>query len=194
MKKLIGFLALAVIISSCGNKMTLMKRHYTKGYYLHHSTSVDKKEVVAQAGNIHAEKMPSVQINLENKIQNDLSISASKAKVIEQQERSYQSNIVKNVPTAPPVVNGTNSTILTHNLQLAKDVKVAAKKTDQRKGDANIIVMVILALFPLLCLIAVYLHDGGVTTNFWIDLLLHLTVIGEIIFALLVVLDVVDFA
>ena len=39
------------------------------------------------------------------------------------------------------------------------------------------------------------LKDGkNITLNFWIDLLLHLTAIGEIIFALLVVLDVVNLA
>lgn len=64
----------------------------------------------------------------------------------------------------------------------------------KKSGDVNII-HVILALFPILCLIGIYLHQGeNITNDFWLDLVLHLTVIGEIIYALLVVLDIVTIA
>jgi len=52
---------------------------------------------------------------------------------------------------------------------------------------------VILSLFPILALIAMYMKDGNsITLNFWVDLLLHLTIIGYLVFALLVVFDIVD--
>lgn len=84
----------------------------------------------------------------------------------------------------------------TKQLQLVKLIKpIALPKAKKGGSDTNIIVLVILSLFPILCLIAVFLKDGkSITLNFWIDLLLHLTFIGEIIFALLVVLDVVNLA
>jgi uncharacterized membrane protein YqaE (UPF0057 family) len=63
------------------------------------------------------------------------------------------------------------------------------------KSDGNLILMVILCLFPFINLIAIYMHDSGVTTNFWITLLLDvLFFLPGIIFALLVVLDVVNLA
>jgi hypothetical protein len=50
-----------------------------------------------------------------------------------------------------------------------------------------------MAFFPILCLIAVYLYDGQeLTTNFWVDLILHLTIIGAMVFAVLVVLGLVS--
>jgi hypothetical protein len=40
-----------------------------------------------------------------------------------------------------------------------------------------------------------YLKDGEeITMNFWVDLILHLTVVGYLIFALLVVFDIVNLA
>ncbi|MBL7916998.1 MAG: YqaE/Pmp3 family membrane protein [Bacteroidia bacterium] len=56
------------------------------------------------------------------------------------------------------------------------------------------IVLIILCFLWWLNLIAVYLHDGDITLNFWITLLLDLTFIGGVIFSLLVVLDVVNLA
>lgn len=59
-------------------------------------------------------------------------------------------------------------------------------------GGTNKVLLVILCLFWILNLLAVYLHDGSITLNFWITLLLDLTFVGGIIFSILVVLDVVD--
>ena len=69
-----------------------------------------------------------------------------------------------------------------------------AKKLN-RGTDSQLIFLVILSLFPIFALLAMYIKDGHqVTLNFWVDLLLHLTVIGYIIFALLVVFDIVNLA
>ncbi|MBC7425728.1 MAG: hypothetical protein H7321_04250 [Bacteroidia bacterium] len=67
----------------------------------------------------------------------------------------------------------------------------AGKMKTGGDSDANLILLVVLSLFPILCLIAVYLHDGDITTNFWITLLLHFLLLYWL-YALLVVLDVID--
>jgi hypothetical protein len=72
-----------------------------------------------------------------------------------------------------------------------KPIDINKKAKSAKKGDTNLIVLVILSLFPILALIAVYLHDGDITLNFWIDLILHFILLYWL-FALLVVLDVID--
>ena len=82
----------------------------------------------------------------------------------------------------------------------AKSMKKEVRKTmfravknslfHKRPQNESKILYVILALFPILCLISIYLYQGQqISLDFWIDLLLHITVIGEVIYALLVVLD-----
>jgi cobalamin biosynthesis Mg chelatase CobN len=86
-----------------------------------------------------------------------------------------------------------------------KSSKIAQVKNQKNKNTSSssssgtfsggmLVLMIILCLFPLINLIPVYLHDGSVTLNFWITLVLDLIVIGGIIFSLLVVLDVVSLA
>ncbi len=165
-----------------------MKRHYTKGYYMHHSGAVNKTEATSSTKS-QVEKMYPVTSSLMQD-QNVPEMTASiKMKNEQKASKTYSEQIMRHVPAASPVIHKIKAP------KLNVDTRVfASAEKEQRKGDANIVVMVILALFPLLCLIAVYLHDGGVTRNFWITLILHLTIVGAMIYALLVVLDVVDFA
>jgi hypothetical protein len=63
-----------------------------------------------------------------------------------------------------------------------------------KDSDTELIVLVILAIFPILSLIAVYLKDGKkATVNFWITLILHFLFFYWL-FALLRVLDVINLA
>lgn len=82
-------------------------------------------------------------------------------------------------------------------VKLAKKLKKLEQKLDKKgvNSDADTLVLVILSLFPILALIAIYIKDGKrITTNFWVDLLLHFLIIGYAIFAILVVLDIVNLA
>jgi hypothetical protein len=182
----------ALAFTSCKNNMSLTKRHYTKGYHFHKSKSVDQPEVkegIASTPAKKAEKAGPMEI--------------VQVKQLQSTSTSSNNTIAKSVLTASTskqtsYVNATKKGALAETKSLnqtKKELQRRSKisKTSKKGGDANLIVMVILALFPILCLIAVYLHDGGITMNFWIDLILHITVIGEIVYALLVVLDVIDF-
>jgi hypothetical protein len=87
---------------------------------------------------------------------------------------------------------------LVQKLAIKKAEKTIAKfekKVLTEEISNETILLIILSLFPLLALIAMYLKDGKrITTNFWVDLILHLTVVGYAVFAVLVVLDVINLA
>jgi uncharacterized membrane protein YqaE (UPF0057 family) len=70
------------------------------------------------------------------------------------------------------------------------------KNSTPTPSDDEKILWIILCLFPFINLIPVYLHDGKkVTANFIVTLILDLLFfLPGIIFALLVVLDVVNLA
>lgn len=188
MKKIIPFLALAILISSCGNKMTLLKRHYTKGYYVQSSKSPNKTGAFLTE-KVSVNAMEPVVAGLSNEPKQPSLVASLKTGAKKDVEKSYQGQLRVH-SAAPGKFVSAPAASLVKRIGFSETLFKSRKKG----GDANIIVLVILALFPILCLIAVYLHDNGITTNFWVDLLLHLTLIGEIIFALLVVLDVVSFA
>ena len=83
--------------------------------------------------------------------------------------------------------------------QVVKVIKPVGVSTASQPGkgspDNNLIILIILCFLWWLNLIAVYLHDGKkITLNFWITLLLDFTLIGGIIFSLLVVLDIINLA
>jgi len=58
---------------------------------------------------------------------------------------------------------------------------------EKKKPAHDMLLLIILSLFPITCAIAVYLVKG-ISTPFWIDVLLHLTFIGAMIYALYIVL------
>ena len=69
-------------------------------------------------------------------------------------------------------------------------VQRAEQQAAASAKDVNIVEVILCLIFPL-GILAVYLHEGGVNSKFWITLLLSLLILPGIIYALLVVLDVV---
>ena len=189
MKKLISILAAAILLSSCGGKMTLLKRHYTKGFYVQSSSRVETPKTYASRAGKKVEILKPVLVSLS---------AGAKAPEL--------TASIKPVPQALTSVKpGAKATFDASTVSLQKDlpalearkqlVRQAALKKGQGGGNTNIVLLVILSLFPILALVAMYLHDGNqVTANFWVDLILHITIIGYAIFALLVVFGIVDLA
>lgn len=189
MKKIVSLLILTVLVSSCGNRLTLMKRHYTKGYYVQSSSGAASSAVIKES----SRKMVNVPMNPSTvKLAHAMAepTMATSLRIAGQKGAIETSN--------PPVSISKSSEKKERTTYKGKRSSVQnAFKESQRGGggDANIIVLVILSLFPFINLIAMYLHDGGITSNFWICLLLDvLFFLPGIIFALLVVLDLVNLA
>lgn len=193
MKKLIAFVAIVgLAFSACNGKYTIAKRKYNKGFYVSKSggNSTKPTESLKPVRTLEtAEKIETVVV--------------AKTPAVEQQPniapvKSFANGSAQNKTSKHIANTGNNAVASTNHTQDSqlqiKPLNIEANKANSAKkgGDGNLVLMIILALFPILCLIAVYMHDGKVTVNFWVDLLLHLTFIGEIIYALLVVLDVVD--
>ncbi len=196
MKKLLPFLALAILISSCGNKMTLLKRHYTKGYYMQHSKQ-SEKVAINKAKIVSTDKMEPTIVSFikENKAAPPVLSASLKINKGEKtaSKQSHSQELNKHIALQNNIVN---------SMKVASAKAFAKESANQQKenrgggGDANLLILVILCLFPFINLIAMYLHDGkSVTTNFWLDLILDiLFFLPGIIFALLVVFDVVNLA
>ncbi|MES2680248.1 MAG: hypothetical protein V4635_10200 [Bacteroidota bacterium] len=190
-----------IIMSSCANKFSLVKRKYTKGYYVsgtkaRHTTP--KNTVIAKHSVKHETATPASETKAPVETVNT---RVENVPVLVNQPANNESIALKEQKQPEKTVTALASTRSANNfskssiLALKPLVLSKAMKTDASKGDkdALFIVLVILCFFWWLNLISVYIHDGKkITTNFWVTLLLNFTFIGGIIFALLVVLDVVD--
>jgi preprotein translocase subunit SecF len=191
MKKIIVYASslLLIFLASCSTSGFVMKRKYNKGYYVDFANNNNHKKA--------NDKVKDASDNLSFK-KMVLQSEAKELSIQENAPTAFSQNIqVKK--KSNPSFNKKSSSQSNITLKKWKALKPLVKKTISKKekhtlkkdgGDISI-VEVILSLFPILCLIAIYLHDGNkITMNFWVDLLLHLTFIGEIIYALLVVLNI----
>ncbi len=193
--KLILFVLSTVLLSSCVGEYSVMKRRYNKGFYV--STKHQKKNVQNQAV---ALKHPNLQQEtVQNSYQPFAAVKpvALRAGTSAVKEGIITANTVKSEnlkPNSNAVVTTSAAKALIKSAKAVKPLKQVSKaeiKTMAGEGSTNTVLLVILALFPILALIAVYLKDGGVTLNFWVTLLLHFVALYWL-FALLVVLDVID--
>ncbi|MDI1235612.1 MAG: hypothetical protein PSX81_15145 [bacterium] len=193
---LLSFLTLTLLISSCGS-LSISQKRYSRGLNIDLFASKDAKTMEQKAKVATKKSANNNQVNIAENISNntpklnntvvDFSIKSDK---IEAKPIKLNKSLIKNVRQ---LRNTTQQISKVSNQTFNNSEKKSAYSASPKENtETETILLVILALFPILCLIAVYLYDGGITTNFWIDLLLHLTFIGAIIFALLVVLDVID--
>lgn len=198
-KKIIYPLVAIILLSSCASKFSMQKRKYNKGFYFasskgNKSKSNEATQLAVKPSSLKSKPVvnlpvesPSVQPEIAYTPTHENTALKVNTTVTPKLSYTSQNVLVASTINKPVVTN--------HSFKKLSDNQVNMIKSSKKSGGANIIVLVILSLFPILCLIAVYLHDGkSITLNFWIDLLLHLTLIGMIIFALLVVLDVVNLA
>lgn len=196
--KIILSLLAVILLGSCANKFSLAKRKYTKGYYFASSknTSAGKKE------NEH-KGVVAKQLNKKNTI---IPVETSSAIEIKDQPLVVNKNteqvIVKNTASKRSLAPVTASAKSKEHFFFKPAVKAVSQKQNisninDKKGssDTNLIIMIILCLFPFINLIPVYLHDGKkLTLNFLITLILDFTWVLGVVYALLVILDVVDLA
>ena len=189
-KKIILPLIAIIMLSSCANKFSLQKRKYTKGFYFAKTKSNTLKNNDVANTNTKTTALPIKTMALPIATENTAEITI---KPIAAVQNNYVKTAVKQTKASQPVkqVVALASKSKVTIAKIFKPVKLGAKKGG---GDTNIILLVILSLFPILALIAIYLKDGkSITLNFWVDLILHFLFLYWL-FALLVVLDVVNLA
>ncbi len=192
-KKIILPLIAIVMLSSCASKFSLQKRKYTKGFYFANSKSNTLKNNDVTTANLKTTNLPTKTMALPVAPVKAVEINTTPITVT---EYNYVKTTVKqakaNQPTKQVVALASTKKITP--AKNFKPVKLGAKKGGS--GGVDLIILIILCLFPFINLIAIYLKDSkSITLNFWITLILDiLFFLPGIIFALLVVLDVVNLA
>jgi uncharacterized membrane protein YqaE (UPF0057 family) len=187
--QLISWLAAIVLLSGCSGNISLIKRKYSGGFYL----SVAGKNHALPKVNAPADKkaaqpvqtpQPGAQTAAIRNIETD---KISGAPIAERQRH-------KSTPSRQLVASADNAPVVQHKSTVGEIKSLANMPSPKKSSEMNFILMVILCFFPFINLIPVYLHDGrSITMNFWLTLILDcLVFIPGIVFALLVILDIVD--
>ncbi len=192
MKQITFLLVLvALFAASCSNKNGMFtKRKYTKGHYIAHVGKVAKPQEhqAKQIASAEQVRVKTEEVKPVAEPAKHVAVaSASSAK-------ANSTHVVKPVQVNKIAkIESSEKPALSQKLANHRAINKITHAKSKKVSDEDLIVWVILSLFPIACLFAIYLHDGkSITTNFWIDLILHITVWGECIFALLVVLDLID--
>ncbi len=202
-------LAIVILLSSCASSdIAVLKRRYNTGYYVdlnHKKTETSKiyssvkstenrstvskqKKENSDEGTVVVANQPEINYPLTAGTDDKINITAV-SKAVKFGSASSSIAPSNEQSPAPRCDSKFKKRIVPKITSKINNLKPAAA------DDSKLILLVILSLFPILALIAVYIKDGNrITNNFWIDLILHLTFIGYAIFALLVVLDIISLA
>ncbi|HSY76294.1 MAG TPA: YqaE/Pmp3 family membrane protein [Bacteroidia bacterium] len=181
MKKLFSYSILAIagiiLFSANGNaqKLTITKRHYTKGFYVDFGSKkkTESKTIAAQTEKRTIATAESNTINTIPSASNDApeqmtlvpvnNVSAKKGKAIKHFSVSNTVNKLANavVNNNADAVNKVDSPDMTNDT-----------KTGGHGGSIPVVILIILAIIcpP----VAVYLHDNQIAPHFWWVLILWL--------------------
>ncbi len=221
MKKL-SFISIiiGILITSC-TTTAFLKRKYTKGYFIEavsRKSSPEKKESASESL-LSPEHNIALSAHQKNKSQNApahqsfINSDNTYPHLTSQINKSSNNTSIKyskkEMTENKIQINHSNSNTQQHTFtQFKNNLTDNTHYQSSASAGENKIIQVILALFPFINLIAVYLHDGKqITANFWVCLILNilfflpgiifslfaLPLLG-IIFSLLVVLDIVNIA
>lgn len=185
----LSILFLAILVfSSCSNlrNLSIEKRHYGKGYYVHTNgkrvmTNDAKAEEVAAIN--QSEVTETVIAPVATTVNSNIEAAPVTTSAPVQKPAVAENNAVPKV-VAEPVRTVTKNT----KAEQTKVVRAASKKAKSTAADDVSLILIIILCF-LLPPLAVFLSEG-ITTNFWIDLILTLLFfLPGIIFALIVCLS-----
>ncbi|MGZ3900414.1 MAG: hypothetical protein ACXVNM_06355 [Bacteroidia bacterium] len=185
-----------LLLGSCANKFSLVKRKYNKGYYLDMSRNNSQKKHDAEKALVLKTRPVKSVAQINEPAASDIRVSEMKPFEL-QNEVAASPVTKKNTVTKEikPLTASADKVIAITPSIKPLTLKALDFKSGKASSDSNLIILVILCFLWWLNLIAVYIHDGKkITLNFWITLLLDFTFIGGVIFSLLVVLDIVNLA
>ena len=198
-KKLSIFTIAILLLSSCGS-ISISQKRYSNGLNIDWFAGKDKK---AESPKVAKKTKKNNQVavletiaNEEVQTQSNQFVSAAlptESVEIDLSQSNTKGQVKQHRSKVKVSANKTQEKVGVSKLSVIKSLN-KIKKSGIAKTDDNVNVLyLIMAFFPILCLIAVYLYDGQeLTTNFWVDLILHLTIIGAMVFAVLVVLGIVS--
>jgi hypothetical protein len=202
------------VLSSCvTNNISIVKRKYSSGYYVNvnHHKNVNGTPKANHLSNDLSLTSPQNIEKTPKKIEGP-KLTVVESLLSDKETSGPKQNYTASTGKSNSILSTINKkqSITNHNSKIKfgeenihelvdknkiSDTKISKLLKAGHKTQAELILLVILSIFPLLALLAMYLKDGEeITMNFWVDLILHLTVVGYIIFALLVVFDIVNLA
>lgn len=201
MKRILLITLIATIVgASCTSTKNGMfnKRKYTKGFFVDTKGRAPKvkegtQENVARTSAVKVMNSVPVQV---------VSASSSEAPVLtaEAANTDHKTTAQSQKKSGFAYTTNHSQPVGAQAKAPFKELKMSAKAIKTFKGakgsDTDTIILVILCLFPFINLIAIFLKDNkAITLNFWVTLILDiLFFLPGIIFALLVVLDIVNLA
>jgi len=210
MKTTLNLLALSVVLflSACStsDNFSAMKRKYRPGYYVEFGgnkkaqPAIDNNKETPVTSNHKKEETATAEtlVNTEKKETTTYPLTASnsdKAYIVPT-SRDHGSKLtatakkVSKEQSQASVKSSKFEKIIANKLTK----KIKRERSSSNDDDTLLIIEIILCFFPFINLIAIFLKDGKqITMNFWIDLILDfLFFLPGIVFALLVVLDVIN--
>jgi hypothetical protein len=198
-KTLSIFTIVILLFSSCGS-LSISQKRYSNGLNIDWFAGKDKKadspKVAKKTKKNHQVAVLETMANEDVLTQTSEYVSASLPSepiTVDLSQSNTTEQVKHNKSRVKTRVNLTSEKSGINKLSAIKTISKIKKYGIAKTDDSVNILYLIMAFFPFLCLIAIYLYDGReLTTNFWVDLVLHLTIIGEIVFAILVVLGLVS--
>jgi hypothetical protein len=198
-KNLSIFTIVILLFSSCGS-LSISQKRYSNGLNIDWFAGKDKKadspKVAKKTKKNHQVAVLETMANEDVLTQTSEYVSASLPSepiTVDLSQSNTTEQVKHNKSRVKTRVNLTSEKSGINKLSAIKTISKIKKYGIAKTDDSVNILYLIMAFFPFLCLIAIYLYDGReLTTNFWVDLVLHLTIIGEIVFAILVVLGLVS--
>jgi uncharacterized membrane protein YqaE (UPF0057 family) len=178
-------LAAILLLASCSNKFSLVKRKYNKGYYIATNKKMNTPDGVKDAG-----KQSSLTQEVVAKVSNssvDQTVPDNFIKTNEDQINILPVTITGNKTlkktNAPKLQTSANPEVVVRQNTI-RDVPDEDKTRSEQKAtdsDVNMVLLVILAIFipPL----AVYLKHRTIDKWFWITLILSLLGWGFFMFS-----------
>lgn len=196
--KLLLYVTVVLILSSCAGKLGITKRRYTKGYFVSHQKEKHTAKGESTAKNDHKRQLtpltetvfPTQIVTRTIKSESNFAANNENLQTVTPKSTAKPKSNTLFTPVASAAKMEMKKDLVIKPMVLP--LEMATGKTSASDDGVKLVIMVILCLFPFINLIPVYMHDGDFTLNFLITLLLDFTLIGGVIFALLVVLDVVD--
>lgn len=198
-KKLSIFATAILLLSSCGS-LSISQKRYSNGLNIDWFAGKDRKaespKVAKKTKKINQVAVLEAIANEDVQTQSNEFVSAAlptESVEIDLSQSNTKGQVKQHRSKVKVSANKTQEKIGVSKLSVIKSLnKIKKSGIDQTDDSVNVLYL-IMAFFPILCLIAVYLYDGQeLTTNFWVDLILHLTIIGAMVFAVLVVLGIVS--
>lgn len=180
----------ALFFSSCANRnLTIEKRHYGKGYYVHTTGKRQiEKPVKTEAIALHETQPTSekteVAVNKSKDAAPVMAPASSEKKTGKTNKASAKNTSAKEVIAEPVRAVEKNSSV-SEKTEAVRSVSKKGKIPSAASDEMLILIIILCFFLPPL---AVYLSEG-ITTNFWIDLILTLLFwLPGVIFALIVCL------